>query len=37
MIGLYMAEDLASSVGMTDAGMGTDSGVPNADTTDTTA
>lgn len=36
-MGLYMAEDLASNVGTTDAGMGTESGSPNADTTETTA
>lgn len=37
MMGLYMAEDLASRVGMTETDMGTVSGSPNADTTDTTA
>lgn len=37
MIGLYIADDLASNVGMTDTGMGTESGSPNADTTETTA
>ena len=37
MMGLYMAEDFASKVGMTDTGMGTESGSPNAETTDTTA
>lgn len=37
MMGLYMADDFANSVGITDTGMGTESGVPNADTTETTA
>lgn len=37
MIGLYIADDLARRVGMTDTGIGTESGSPNADTTDTTA
>lgn len=37
MMGLYMAEDLASKVGTTDTDMGTESGSPNADTTETTA
>lgn len=36
-MGLYMAEDLANSVGITDTGMGTESGEPKADTTETTA
>lgn len=37
MIGLYIAEDLASKVGMTETGIGTELCSPNADTTDTTA
>lgn len=37
MMGLYMADDFANSVGITDTGMGTESGEPNADTTETTA
>lgn len=37
IMGLYMAEDLASRVGITDTGIGTESGLPNADHTDTTA
>lgn len=37
MMGLYIADDLANNVGITDNGMGTESGLPNADTTDTTA
>lgn len=37
MIGLYIAEDLANNVGMTDTGMGMESGSPNAETTETTA
>lgn len=32
-----MAEDLASRVGTTETGIGTESGSPKADTTDTTA
>lgn len=36
-MGLYMAEDLARSVGITEAEIGTVSGSPKADTTDTTA
>lgn len=37
MMGLYMAEDLASRVGITETEIGTESGSPNADTTETTA